>query len=51
MATFAVSHLEKCVVHLQDKVTPSTEGIVAWRVISKQTVALCFGYAKTLLTS
>jgi hypothetical protein len=25
-----------CVVHLQDKVTPSTEGIVAWRVISKQ---------------
>jgi hypothetical protein len=25
-----------CVVHLHDKVTPSTEGIVAWRVISKQ---------------
>jgi hypothetical protein len=25
-----------CVVHLQGKDTPSTEGIVAWRVISKQ---------------
>jgi hypothetical protein len=38
-----------CVVHLQVTDTPSSEGIVAWRIISKQTetVALCFGYPKT----
>jgi glutaredoxin len=31
---FGVSFI--CVVHLQGDDTPSTEGIVAWRVISKQ---------------
>jgi hypothetical protein len=83
-----MSGSNRCVVHLQDKVTPSTkalwpgasfknrsywdrsslfwiredtsaddEGIVACRVISKQillstnTVAICFGYAKTLQLS
>jgi hypothetical protein len=30
------SKLHLCVFHLQDKDKPSTEGIVAWRVISKQ---------------
>jgi hypothetical protein len=44
------SSVDICVVHLQDKVTPSTKAL--WPVASFQnrslSVALCFGYAKTL---